>query len=136
MRQGRESGIPYEGHLSLALQRTRRARVLTVQIVEIARETDLPLPVAPGAPGGDRDRLRGVPVAGFGGAIRGTRPTDALSRLDREARALAVLGRDICGTSPGSDPVAELLRHEAETLELVRHKAPAVEPPRPGVVVA
>lgn len=102
--------IPYDGHLTLALTRTRLATTLSVQLVELARETDLPLPAKGATAGGDPDRLRGIPVAGKGipGVWNRTRPDQCIDRLDREARLLAILARDIDGTSPGTDPVQAL----------------------------
>jgi hypothetical protein len=122
-----EAAIPYEGHLLRVVRRQRLVAAQARQLAELCREEDRPLPVRAAASGGDRARLRGVPVAGFGGAIRGSRPTDCIGRSDREGRALWVLGRDIEGTSPGTEPLAALLEAEAETLRLVAGKAPAVD---------
>jgi hypothetical protein len=104
---------PYEGHLLLAVQRQRLQVNLAHQLAELARETDLPMPSRGATAGGDRDRLRGIPVQGFGGAMRRTRPESdsALDRLDREIRALVILAQDVPGTSPGSDPVDVLFGH-------------------------
>jgi hypothetical protein len=46
-------------------------------LLEIARDTrDAPVvePVRGATPAGEEQRLRGIPVQGFGGAINGTRP--------------------------------------------------------------
>jgi hypothetical protein len=49
--------------------------------LEIARDTqDVPLvkPVRGATPAGEEQRLRGIPVEGFGGAINGSRPGNRL----------------------------------------------------------
>jgi hypothetical protein len=125
--QGRESAIPWPGHLSLALRRVELQRNLQYQLCELAREADEPLPSK--APGGDPVRLRGVPVCGAPGVsstMRGTSPLGALlAKSDRLAVTMAVLGRDLPGTSPGTEPLQAVLDAEeaAElTAELLARK--------------
>jgi len=101
---------PYDGHLLRAIERRRLDVNLARQVAEICREIDKPLPSRGATAGGDPARLRGIPCAGFGGAVRGTRPTDSIYGMDREASWLAVLSQNIDGTSPGSQPEEELLR--------------------------
>jgi len=106
----RPTAIPYAGHLSLALARVRLQQNLSHQLLELARETGMELPAAGATAAGDPAKLRGIPCVGrgIGGGMRGTRPDDCIDRLDDLSRRLGVLARDIPGTSPGSDPVAEL----------------------------
>lgn len=104
-----EAAIPYEGHLLLAVSRRRLRAQQAVQLAEIARLVDAPLPAKGSTAGGDPARLRGIPVCGHGGAIRGTRPGDGLDRLDRLRASLIVLAADLDGTSPGTQPEQALL---------------------------
>jgi hypothetical protein len=107
----RPAKIAYEGHLILALTRQRVAIALTQQVTALAREADQPLPSQGATAGGDPERLRGIPVAGKGiaGVWNRSNPEGCISRLDDLTRRLAVLARDIDGTSPGTQPEEEAL---------------------------
>lgn len=108
MRRLAVTAIAYEGHLSRAVQRHREQQVIAQQLAEFARETDQPLPSTGATAGGDPARLRGIPaVGGVSGTMRGTQPETAL--VDKEARGLVALVRDLDGTSPGSQPELALL---------------------------
>ena len=111
----RNGARPYDGHLLLAVTRTRLQVTLSNQLTELARETGMELPAAGATAAGDPQRLRGIPCVGRGisGGIRDSRPEDSIGRLDSIAARLAVISRDIPGTSPGSDPLEELLAAEA-----------------------
>jgi hypothetical protein len=112
------TAIPYEGRLTLALQRVRLQHHQAVVAAELAREVEEPMPVARASLPGDQMRLRGIPAVGgrgsIGGAIRGTRPdVDAFGRDRGAVHALAVLVRDeIDGASPGTQPEEALLAGE------------------------
>lgn len=60
--------------------RAEQARVLAEAIIDTGRSVE---EQRAATPAGDVSRLRGIPAVGrgVGGAIRGTRPTDALGRL-------------------------------------------------------
>jgi hypothetical protein len=107
----RNGARPYDGHLLIAVTRVRLQVNLSNQLAELARETGLELPAAGATAAGDPQRLRGIPCVGRGisGGIRDTRPEDSIGRLDSIAARLAVIARDIPGTSPGSDPLEALL---------------------------
>lgn len=103
--------IQAEGRLVLLVQRRRLDVAATRQVTELAREADQPLPTRATA-AGDPDKLRGIPVCGVGGAIRGTRPDrDGLAHVGR-LWSLAELSRDIPGTSPGTQPEEALMESE------------------------
>lgn len=97
--------------LNLMVQRHRIDVTLTRQLTELAREADAPLPTRATA-AGDPDKLRGIPVCGVGGAIRGSRPDrDGLAHVGR-LWSLASLSTGIAGTSPGTQPEEALLEKE------------------------
>lgn len=104
--------IPWEGRLSLAVQRYRCSVRIAEQAAQFAREVAQPMPSRGATAGGDPQRLRGIPaVGGVSGTIRGTQPEHAI--LAREARGLVHLVRDLEGTSPGTQPEEALLAKEA-----------------------
>lgn len=97
--------------LNLMVQRHRIDVAVTRQVAELSREADQPLPSRATA-AGDPDKLRGIPVCGVGGAIRGSRPDrDGLAHVGR-LWTLAALGRDIPGASPGTQPEEALIEKE------------------------
>jgi hypothetical protein len=77
-----------EAGINLLQRRAQLEKAQAQLLVRLAREADdgVPMrPVAGGTPAGNPARLRGIPAVsrgGLGGAIRWTRPTDALRRLD------------------------------------------------------
>ena len=123
---------PYDGHLLLAVSRVRLQANLSRQLVELARETDSPLPSKGATAGGDPMRLRGIPCVGRGisGATGRSRPESVLDKLEgwmplhpddarlsaeyALERKLAVLSQEIPGTSPGTEPLEALLAAEQE----------------------
>lgn len=117
--------IESDGRLVLLVQRQRVTVALTKQLVELARETDLPLPSKATA-AGDVQKLRGIPAVARGvpGATRGSRPDTAYMaervkwhNPEREVGAfidaVGVLAYDVDGTSPGTQPEEALLAKEA-----------------------
>jgi hypothetical protein len=119
------SAIPYVGHLLLVVARYREHTRQQVVISEFSREMDLPRPVPGATAGGDAEGLRGIPCIGRGvsGGIDGRPlPAKSIDRLDPLSRALAVLARDVWGTSPGTQPEEALL--EKERLEEESYRKP------------
>jgi hypothetical protein len=98
--------VPYDGHLVRAVQRLRIHRRIAEQVAELAREENVPLPIATATLAGDPQRLRGLPAIGrnVSGAMRGTQPDLELLRHHGEEGpalyALAVLATGVDGTSP------------------------------------
>lgn len=60
-----------------ALERIEDERKIAKIIIEVGEAPD-PTTVAKATLPGDRDRLRGIPVEGFGGAIPGSKPHTAV----------------------------------------------------------
>lgn len=116
------TATPWEGRLTLAVQRRRQTQIFATKLAEFSREASQPLPTTGATAGGDPQRLRGIPaVGGVSGTIRGTEPLGALLAL--EARGLLNLVRDLDGTSPGTQPEEALLEAEAETERLTHLRA-------------
>lgn len=69
-----------------SLDNYRLEAKLARQVGQAALDTGKALPTAkPGSLPGDKQAMRGIPLQvhkGLGGAIRGTRPTDAIRRMD------------------------------------------------------
>lgn len=110
--RGDDAPIPEDGRLLRQVAAMRLSVNLHAQLHELAEVLDAPLPTHRASAGGDPIALRGIPVCGVGGAIRGTRPEDCIGRLDRQDKAaarLAVLARGIDGTSPGTQPEQALM---------------------------
>jgi hypothetical protein len=122
MRELTRARIGYEGHLLRSVRRQAENAALARQVARICLEANEPLPVAASATlAGDPVKLRGLPAVGgrgsVGGAVKGTLPHVAgLNAADRAlSHALSVLVRDDAnGASPGSEPLEETLRKEAE----------------------
>ena len=107
-----EARIENDGRLLLIVKRTRLTVALNAQLTELAMEVDQPMPSRATA-AGDVAKLRGIPAIGRGvpGATRGSRP-DTAYMAETVVYALSVLGQDIDGTSPGTQPEQALMDKE------------------------
>lgn len=106
-----EQRIDGDGRLLLIVKDTRLQLALAIQLTELSRETDMPMPSRATA-AGDTMKLRGIPAVGRGvpGAIRGSRP-DTSYIAEPIVYALAVLSTED-GTSPGTQPEQALMDKE------------------------
>jgi hypothetical protein len=77
--------------LNLFLRRAEERARLAQQVAKIALETGGEFPQPQAKLPGDERALRGIPVAGFGGAIAGTRPEIEVVRSDERLRRRADL---------------------------------------------
>jgi len=113
-RDGGEEAIPAEGRVLREAKRVRENVAINYQLAQFARETGESLASEGATAAGDRARLRGIPVTGFGGAMSGTRAErDALRNVGK-LWSLVALGRDIEGTSPGTQPEEVLFKDFTE----------------------